>query len=770
MSSESKPAHFELCLEIIKASREHERCCALGAELCSRLDLDRVDFTNPMSCFLETAISQAFLAAYAMEDYRLALRFSEVADAVAARIPGFEVGRARTENNRALALMELGDFVDADALFQKAVKRLSGAADPFNLKGTIVANIAAMEEMRSTQGNIKIKPVHPIGIGGRRAWAVRNQVALQELASGRAAEARNLFLAVLADLDLDTPARATLLSNLASAEVRLGLVDEARVTLESAIKLCEDGQYKGQVLAGLLYEYSQLLTRNGGVANRNEDIERSLKQAWDIVRRVARNSRLSLLVLNSLARWRLAQRDFTRARTIVDRGIAIYDEMRASTGRTEGELSGLFAIFRQLSELRVWIAMQEETSLEVILTVQRAKGRYWSEVMRVHGDLAAPERDSEVGLKSEGDFGHLVGFEGTLLEFFVGPNATFVSVVHNKSISGHRIDVTEEELRRRVDDLRADLSSGLGARRSVEELSALLLSKVEVDWPSDRAIIVCPDGPLWRFPMSLLKFPSRQHALGDEAPCFCVPSAAVLSRIRTRPSTSGFPRALVVAHEGRPGRADRLGDASEEIRFVRSAFEPTGTTRMLGSHDSADGPATPEGVLHNLEWATHVHFLAHAAGGSEKRESRILLDAADGTQDFLSASRIQGLDLHAELIVLAACESSLGLASPGEGLASLGRAFLLAGARCVVATLWEVHDGSIREFFRLFYSAISRSESPARAYWLAKQAYEARFGRDDTSAALIMLGDGDAARDRMDLGYLLQSAVTHPQGGTGGGH
>src|SRR5262245_42403139 len=240
MTSEPEPAHFQLCLEIIAASRQYERCCTLTQELCAGLDLDQVDFKNPMSCILEMAISQAFLAAYGMEDYRLALRFSEVAESVAARIPNFEAGRARTENNHALALMELGDFVAADALFQNALKRLSGAEDPFGLRRTIVANIAAMEDMRSTDSAGEIKTLLSSRAEGHNAWGSLNQFALQLLDSGRAAEARDLFLSLLAEPELDTKSRATALSNLAAAQSQLGFVDEAKATLKSAIKLCEE--------------------------------------------------------------------------------------------------------------------------------------------------------------------------------------------------------------------------------------------------------------------------------------------------------------------------------------------------------------------------------------------------------------------------------------------------------------------------------------------------------------------------------------------------
>jgi hypothetical protein len=225
--------------------------------------------------------------------------------------------------------------------------------------------------------------------------------------------------------------------------------------------------------------------------------------------------------------------------------------------------------------------------------------------------------------------------------------------------------------------------------------------------------------------------------------------------MRRQRKPAGKRAGLVVAHA--QAGPTTLPGIDEESRFVRQAMAGLGDVIVLGQLDYAAGHPSPERVLSLLGETTHVHFMAHAVGGDKDQEAHILLSKEDGSgQALLSASQIEGLDLPTELVVLATCESSLGHSRPGEGLASLARAFLLAGARCVIATLWEIENRSAREFFRLFYSFIARGEAPARSYRLAKQHYEMQYGRDATSVGIVVLGDADSDKDRQDLRHIQQ--------------
>jgi CHAT domain-containing protein len=136
-----------------------------------------------------------------------------------------------------------------------------------------------------------------------------------------------------------------------------------------------------------------------------------------------------------------------------------------------------------------------------------------------------------------------------------------------------------------------------------------------------------------------------------------------------------------------------------------------------------------------------LHLATHARAESDHPAlSRIALASGDE----LTLADIYGLPLHARMVVLSGCETALGRQVAGEGPVGLTRAFFYAGARTVVASLWNVQDRATAELMRRFYEGhLSRRLAPAAALRAAQLALrkDTRWNHAYYWAPFLVLGD-----------------------------
>ncbi|MDJ0837178.1 MAG: CHAT domain-containing protein [Acidobacteriota bacterium] len=131
----------------------------------------------------------------------------------------------------------------------------------------------------------------------------------------------------------------------------------------------------------------------------------------------------------------------------------------------------------------------------------------------------------------------------------------------------------------------------------------------------------------------------------------------------------------------------------------------------LNSRDLEQAPFNPNEWLDDQRPMLASGLALAGANGVVK--GRVAGDYTDG---ILSALEVLSMDLRGtDLVVLSACETGLGDISKADGVYSLNRAFLEAGAKNVLSTLWAVDDEATAAFMEYFYTLYLRGHTPREA-------------------------------------------------------
>ena len=153
-----------------------------------------------------------------------------------------------------------------------------------------------------------------------------------------------------------------------------------------------------------------------------------------------------------------------------------------------------------------------------------------------------------------------------------------------------------------------------------------------------------------------------------------------------------------------------------------------------------------------LETAPLVHVATHAELNTQNPMfSSIALTSTrpgDRSNDGrLEVHELLGMHVESSLVFLSGCETGLGAAwsttfRRGEDFTTLAQAFLYAGARSVVATLWRIEDGAAAVFAERFYEGLRDNAAP-EALAAAQRAMlrDPRYAAPYDWAAYTIMGD-----------------------------
>jgi CHAT domain-containing protein len=347
--------------------------------------------------------------------------------------------------------------------------------------------------------------------------------------------------------------------------------------------------------------------------------------------------------------------------------------------------------------------------------------------------------------------------------YAVGPGPDDFAV---KTVDGGTAAIREavRAFRERIEARRTPMLQAALLEQS-RELSRRLLAPVAALVGRAERLLIVPDGVLHLLPFAALADPNHEAGhryLVEAKPIHVVSSATVyaaLARPRDVPLTAaeivgvgdpvypGAKATLPPATNTSVKRGLRLSPlpwARRELEALRE-LSPRGATLWMAG-DATETRAKSLGTGPRL-----IHFACH--GFVDERfplESGLALSMPSDPQrgddnGLLQAWEVfENMRIDSDLVTLSACQTGLGKEMAGEGLLGLTWAFQYAGARSVLASLWEVNDASTAELMRAFYRALGTGAAKAEAL---RRAQLELLHRPATAppyfwAAFALVGDG----------------------------
>lgn len=355
------------------------------------------------------------------------------------------------------------------------------------------------------------------------------------------------------------------------------------------------------------------------------------------------------------------------------------------------------------------------------------------------------------------------------LQRSLAPGEVLIEYVLDNSASSHALEITRTMVRvhpiptrAEVNDLCQKYLSAVQTKGNWQEPARDLFERVVRPAVSEHAssVVIVPDGPLNLIPFVAL--PDRNGELfGRSAIVSLAPSATVFEMLRTarrdiEPTkpflgiaySSGIPAGSVA-----PNSASRSLQSAftklQPLQFARDEVEAASRVAGSASVVLVDGAATESALkAQRLADFMVIHLAMHGFGDPvDPDRAGLVLAPGDPKEDGLwQAREIQETRLAADLVTLSACETGAGKLQGEEGIMNLARTFLVAGAKSVVASLWDADDRATATLMTHFYQQIAAGKTVAGALRDAQLGMLTEFGSDMPPyfwAGFTVIGDGD---------------------------
>ncbi|HEY0100451.1 MAG TPA: CHAT domain-containing protein [Pyrinomonadaceae bacterium] len=370
-----------------------------------------------------------------------------------------------------------------------------------------------------------------------------------------------------------------------------------------------------------------------------------------------------------------------------------------------------------------------------------------------------------------------------VIEFTVTADKTYVFVLTRSrgaastqragdaaNLTLYTVDITKEELRDRVARFREMIGRvDPGYKKPAAELFQLLLGRASPQLKDVKTLVVVPDSYLWELPFQALQRPGGHHLLQDFVLLYA-PSLTVLREMMNqRPGGDEAMRPTLLAL-GNPSldgdvlqrveaarmdaELEPLPDAEKQVNELRDVVYGHSLSKVYTGPDAREDTFKEEAGRYRI-----LHLATHGILNNAQPMSSYLVLAppraprAQGDDGLLEASELARLNLRADLVVLAACETARGQVGEGEGMVGIAWSLFVAGCPTTVASQWKVRSDSTRllmlEFHRNVVGDLGTRPSHIRAARALREAALRVFNEKELDykhpfhwAGFIAIGDG----------------------------
>ena len=426
------------------------------------------------------------------------------------------------------------------------------------------------------------------------------------------------------------------------------------------------------------------------------------------------------------------------------------------TAALEGDVAGLQARLMQTNS-----APEREQLLDNLVESERRLGLSWTKE-------DVPTRRLPMQPAALANVENDLHPDEVLLEYVLDDPTSFCISVTRRSAHIQALPIGRKEVEKLaeqfVDEIRA---RGTGVETS-KRLFRTLLEPIPEAKTAAR-LIIAPDGTLNLLPFEVLRDNRGEYLLKSRILSY-VPSGTVLDvlrRARKNESTaSPFLGVGDVSYENQGGAGRRIpapdtvrgrvlrgmadfsGMRLQDLPQTREEVEEIG--KIVGPHavillgkDATETAFKKE----PLDQFRVLHLAVHGFADAQYPERSALIlgtDPKSGDDGLLQVREIIRLRLNAELTTLSACDTGVGKLQGQEGVSSLVEAFLVAGSKSVVASLWSADDTFASALMDRFYLRLGQGEDTGSALRGAKLDLLAKYG-DQVSpfywAAFVAVGE-----------------------------